>query len=100
MLKYTFSSSNIDFQAQIQRNIEQGFQRQRPSFLCPIFRERRFEGVDPGIVTIQQRLEASFGEKAAEAEDTEAALVSSWGPAVGVARSGAEQPGLQESSYG
>ena len=51
-------------------------------------------------MTIQQRLEASFGEKPAEAEDTEAALVSSWGPAVGVARSGAEQPGLQESSYG
>ena len=51
-------------------------------------------------MTIQQRLEASFGERPAEAEDTEAALVSSWGPVVGVARSGAEQPGLQESSYG
>ena len=70
------------------------------SYLCPIFRDRRYEGVDPGTVTIQQRLEASFGEKAAEAADTEAALVSSWGPAVGVARSGAEQPGQQESSYG
>ena len=44
--------------------------------MSDFFRERRFEGVDPGIVTIQQRLEASFGEKAAEAEDTEAALVS------------------------
>ena len=51
-------------------------------------------------MTIQQRLEASFGERPADAEDTEAALVSSWGPAVGVARSGAEQPGQQESSYG
>ena len=70
------------------------------SYLCPIFRDRRYEGVDPGTVTIQQRLEASFGEKAAEAAATEAALVSSWGPVVGVARSGAEQPGQQESSYG
>ena len=71
------------------------------SYLCPIFRDRRYEGVDPGTVTIQQRLEASFGEKAAEAAaGAEAALVSSWGPVVGVARSGAEQPGQQESSYG